>query len=168
MPNVLVLDANQRSALACTRSLGMGGLRVFTADETLKTLAGASKYSSKRFVYPSPHTRPREFVEAVAHLVREHDVDFLLPVTEVSLGNLGHHSHLIRPQTAFPFASSDAIELLSNKCALFRLAEDLGVPTPRTLYIDSPAEVEDLASELTFPLVIKPSRSAYHVDDTLK
>ena len=115
-------------------------------------------------MYPSAHTRPREFVEAITQLVREHDVDFLLPVTDVSLGNLRYHSHLIRPETAFPFASPDAIELLSNKCALFRLAEDLGVPIPRTLYIDSPAEVDDLAPELTFPLVIKPSRSTYHVD----
>ena len=58
------------------------------------------------------------------------------------------------------------IERLSNKCTLFRLAEDLGVPTPKTIYIDSPAEFDGLASQLTFPVVIKPSRSAYHVDDS--
>ncbi len=164
MPNVLVLDANQRSALACTRSLGSNGLRVFTADEAPRTLAGASKYSARSVVYPSPLVRPREFVEAVADLVREHDIGFLLPVTEVSLGSLLCYPELLPPDVVFPFASRGAIEHLSDKGRLFRLAEELGVPMPKTRWLDSPTQLDRCASQLEFPLVVKPNRSRFLSD----
>jgi predicted ATP-grasp superfamily ATP-dependent carboligase len=166
MPNVLILDANQRSALACTRSLGRKGLVVFTADETSKTLAGASRYSSKGLVYPSPHTDPRGFAEAVSDLTVEHGIQFLLPVTEVSAGSIIMHSDAFPRSVVIPFASAAAVELLSNKYSLFKLAEKVGIPTPRTFFIDSPDRVEDVKSELTFPLVIKPFRSRIHTNNS--
>ncbi len=43
---VLILDADQRSALAATRSLGRRGLVVVAADETTRALAGAQKPSA--------------------------------------------------------------------------------------------------------------------------
>jgi hypothetical protein len=51
MKNVLILDANQRSALAATRSLGKRGIPVVTGDETKDTLAGNSKYCRQRVVF---------------------------------------------------------------------------------------------------------------------
>ena len=40
---VLILDADQRSALAATRSLGKRGVVVIAGDERMRTLAGASR-----------------------------------------------------------------------------------------------------------------------------
>ena len=74
MKRVLVLDANQRSALAVTRSLGRKAVRVFTADETSTALAGSSRYSSTYFKHPSPRVDSDRFVKFIAQLVQQRDV----------------------------------------------------------------------------------------------
>ncbi len=59
MKRVLILYANQRSALAATRSLGRHGIHIITADETADSLAGSSRYSKLYFRYPSPRIAKR-------------------------------------------------------------------------------------------------------------
>ena len=105
-------------------------------------------------------------METVAALTQEHDVEFLLPVTDVTVGSIFNHPSLIPPDVVLPFASKEAVELLSNKNKLFQLAEVLGLPTPRTFYVDSAITVQNVRSELVFPLVIKPFRSRIYEGDS--
>ena len=83
MKKVLVLDADQRSALAVTRSLGKHHIQVFTADEST-ALAGFSKFCIQHFTYPSPRLNPEGFIEFLSLLVKEQSIDILLPMTELT------------------------------------------------------------------------------------
>ncbi|WP_446912198.1 hypothetical protein, partial [Klebsiella pneumoniae] len=77
----LVLDAQQRSALATTRALGRHGVDVVTADSTSSTLAGKSRYSRASLVYPCPYREPDAFIAALPALASEAEVDVILPMT---------------------------------------------------------------------------------------
>jgi hypothetical protein len=59
---VIVLDGNQRSALAVTRSLGIKGIRVLVGTETKSPLASSSAYCSGSFVYPLPYMSTEGFL----------------------------------------------------------------------------------------------------------
>jgi predicted ATP-grasp superfamily ATP-dependent carboligase len=157
MKRVLVLDANQRAALAITRSLGKHGFHVVTADTVPETLSGASRHSSIAVTYPSPHTAPSEFLSRVCEIVLQHNIDIALPVTDVTTFLLAKNSTTI--PCALPCPSFESYELLSNKYRLFQFAIKLGLPVPHTIFLEKGSQAAEHGNDLTFPLVVKPFRS---------
>lgn len=158
MKRILVLDANQRSALAVTRSLGKQGIPVFTAEESSSALAGCSRFSQQHLEYPSPRLCPDLFVEVLSKLVNEHRIDILLPMTELTTGLLLTNENSF-PEATLPFPDIKTVDSLANKCALLQMAEKLEVPIPETWYADDPDSLPVELDELSYPLVLKPGRS---------
>lgn len=161
---VLVLDGNQRSALASVRSLGARGISVVVGEETPASLAGASRYAAAAAVYPSPYTAPAAFVAALARIIAERGVTELMPMTEVATELVIEH-RTAWPQVATALPTLSAFRLLSDKYRLFELAQRLNVPMPATHFIDNPAQAHALAATLTYPVVLKPYRSRIRVGD---
>lgn len=79
MKTVLILDANQRSALAVTRSLGRQGILLITADETTTALAGSSHFSSEYITYPSPRLHHEEFLSSIANICKKRNIHIIFP-----------------------------------------------------------------------------------------
>jgi predicted ATP-grasp superfamily ATP-dependent carboligase len=158
MKRVLVLDANQRSALAVTRSLGKQGVLVITAEESACALAGSSRFSQQHLEYPSPQKSPDRFVEVLGELVREHRIDILLPMTELTTTLLLTNQAAF-PGTIIPFPDKETVDSLANKCTLMRMARELDIPTPRTWYADDPGSLPIDLDAIAYPLVLKPGKS---------
>lgn len=164
MKRALILDAGQRSALAVTRSLGEKGVPVFTAEEKPGALASCSRYSKQFFSYPSPRFHPDSFVEVLAQLVKEQCIDILLPMTELTTTLLLTHKEAF-PGAVIPFPEMNRVDALADKCVLMRTAESLGIPVPRTWYVDDPATISNFKEAPSFPAVLKPGRSWLRVQD---
>lgn len=155
---VLILDANQRSALAATRSLGKKGIPVVAADETLETLAGSSRYCHERFKYPSPYEDPEGFISALRKESIRRSIDVILPMTEVSTYLILKYRHQFAG-VSIPFAPFETFDLLTDKWRLYELACQLDIPVPMTYYIKNNEGLSDIYSKLKFPVVLKPYRS---------
>lgn len=158
MERILILDANQRSALAATRSLGRRGLRVITGDSTPSSLAGASRYTTSHVAYPPPHTQPDRFIANVRTLVDRHSIDVLLPMTDVTTGLILRHRERF-PGIRIPCPALEAYERVSDKARLATLAGELGVNTPATIPVDDIAGLDAVRDRLSFPAVLKPAHS---------
>lgn len=158
MPNVLILDANQRSALAATRSLGKKGIHVIVADETQRTLAGSSKYCQGSFSYPSPYEFPEGFITALMQESMKRDIRVIFPMTELSTYLvLKYRDRFVNIH--FPFASFEVFDLLTNKGELLQLADQLNIPVPMTYSINNRTELSKFLPQFKFPVVLKPYRS---------
>jgi len=155
---ILVLDGNERSALAITRCLGQHGLHPIVGAETDASLAGASRFCSNQVRYTSPYQAPLAFVDDLQRIVTEYAIEFILPATDVTSLLAARHQEKW-PNAKLPIARYEQLDLLSNKYALFKLAKAEGVPIPETHYIDNEAQALDLADTLTYPAVLKPFRS---------
>ncbi len=162
-PTALILDADERSALAATRSLGGAGIQVVTAGTRTRTLAGSSRHSAAALVYPPPDREPEGFVAAVADGVRRCGADVLLPMTDLTLGILLQAAERL-PPVGFPYPSPEAYEAVTDKFELFARAAAARVPIPRTLFIDTPETLAAMLHEVRYPAVLKPARSRYRVD----
>lgn len=158
MKRTLVLDAHQRSALAVTRSLGNKGVPVITAEESLTTLAGSSRYSQQHLEYPSPKLQPERFVEVLSQLVKQHHIKILIPMTELTTELLLKNKRAFA-ETIIPFPDIQAVNLLADKCTLMHMAEELNIPTPRTWYADTPYSLPMELDKFSYPLVLKPGKS---------
>lgn len=158
MMRVLVLDANQRSALATTRSLGRRGIPVIAADEAGGSLAAASRYCQETLTYPSPYSNPDAFVGALQAALSARSVGLVLPMTEVTTELLLRHRNELGG-VALPFGPLEAFERLNDKRKLGELARALGLPTPRTFPVESLGALPAVADVVNFPVVLKPYRS---------
>jgi len=159
MKQLLILDANQRSALAVTRSLGKQGLSIITADETPSSLAGSSRFSSRYQNYPSPSTNPKEFIATIAELANTENLYLILPMTELTSTLLLRYKDMLPDHTQLPLADIATIDSLSNKCELMKLAQTLGVPIPRTWFAENPENLPVMLEDLSYPIVLKPGKS---------
>jgi predicted ATP-grasp superfamily ATP-dependent carboligase len=153
---ILVTDGENRASLAITRSLGRAGHHVFVGEKTRSSLAQASRYCVERVLYDDPVFSPDGFVDSLADAVRTHQIDVLLPVTDITTF-LVTRNRARFGACAVPFADADIVELAADKIALMESAAHLGVPAPRSVVVSDPGNVPQ--TDFSYPLVIKPRQS---------
>lgn len=163
LPSVLVLDANQRSALAVTRSLGKsGGFLITTADATPQALAGASRYSQACLQHPDPSRQPRDFIAWIKDLTGRKHFDLVMPTTEVTSQLLLSCKDEL-PEIELPFASYETVMALSDKISLVELARSLNIPVPDSQMFKNAAELKGVS--VNYPCVLKPALSHIFTGD---
>jgi len=162
--NILILDGDQRSSLAVTRSLGKKGIHIIVGDENITTLAGKSKYCSDKMVYPSPYKSPGSFINCIINYLNNNKIAVLMPMTdctaELILGNRSKFCNVV-----IPFPDYVAYEEVTNKYSLFKTAEKIGISIPSTIYIEQSDSIRKISKKLKYPVVLKPHRSNIMIDE---
>lgn len=154
---VLVLDAEQRSALAVTRSLGrVPELEVTTAGSSSVALAGCSRFSARYLQSPSAEREPDAYLAWLKEVVAQTSFAMVLPVTEITSQLLLMNSEHL-PGVRLPFASYPTVMTLADKGQLTDCAKRLNIPVPDSQWYRCAAELE--AETLSYPLVLKPCLS---------
>lgn len=155
---ILVLGGEQRSALAAVRSLGAKGLDVVVGSFLASSLAGKSKFASGCCQYTSPDESVEQFLADVLRCLNKFKAKWLLPVTDMSLyailanrGRLPAECQVLSPEFKKYWSASDKISLV-------KLAQENGVPVPKTRFCTG-ADVEYVARSFGFPFVLKPQSS---------
>lgn len=156
---VLVTDGETRAALAATRALGARGCLVHVASTSGCSLAGASRFAAADHAVGDVRLEPKSWAERVEGLVEAKEIDALLPVSEMSHGNLYRFGLSDRASVACP--PREAYEAAVDKKTLIERAAGLGVEVPLTAFVEDPARLSDLPEGLRFPAVLKPRRSCF-------
>lgn len=98
---------------------------------------------------------PEAFTDAVRRLVREYDVRVIFPTTEeATLALLPHREDL---GALLPLPSLEQFIAINDKAALLVRAAEIGIAVPRQHVLEAPDTA--LPDDITFPVVVKPSRS---------
>lgn len=155
---VLVLDADQTSALAVVRSLGRQAIEVHVASADEAPIAGTSRHARQRLQYPDPMRNEAAFIDWLQERLRTPDYALVIPVTERTLvAMLRHRGRLDEARLAI--APAEALEQVLDKEQTMALARRLSVAVPRSEPVRDMAALEAAASRLGYPIVVKPSRS---------
>ncbi len=157
-PVVLVLDGEQRAALAVVRSLGRQGCEVHVGSHVPESLAGGSRFADSESLLPSPFLGVDAYTAAVGRLARARSANVIIPVGEASTLALLERRDLL-PEVSIP--TSDLAHFLraSDKSAVLDLAQTLGIDVPGQWTVaDGTPAVPPVPAE-AFPVVLKPSRS---------
>lgn len=165
---ILVLDGNQRAALAAVRSLGSKLLTVAVGETSVNSLAGSSRYCTERISYSDPTLAPRAFMDDILSQIRKLGITFLLPITEATAYVLLKYRQELPDSVTLPFPDSDIVERVANKNELFRLALQRGIPVPETLECQNSSEgLEKLKTVHKFPIVLKPAKSKILLEECI-
>lgn len=161
-PIAIVLDGNQRAALATVRSLGRRGVSVMVAEIAARSLAGASRFCTHELVYPDPATFPEAFIDWLESMGRRYPEAVLLPMTDLTVPLVLKFAARF-PALRLCLPTLEAYDSVSDKYALYQSATRLSVRVPQTVIIGR----EDVASldqrDLRFPLAVKPRLSTRRV-----
>ena len=167
VPRVLVLDAEQRSALAAARSLGQAGAIVSVASACPRPLAGASRHVRSVLKTPDPLVDVRGWLESVAGHARTQRCDFVLPMTDVSTMLLASTQDVPADLCRVIGPPAAAYDWLTDKGRLLELAQSLGMNVPVTLSARDAQSIRAAVNQIGFPAVIKPSRSRYRLGNRI-
>ncbi len=168
LANAVVLDGNERSALAVTRSLAAKGIRIAVGSQGQRCLASSSRGCNFSFSYPSPHETPDEFVNFMRETMATLHRAVLLPVTDVTVAEILRHRHLFQGSSVLPFADYSKYLAVSDKANLFALAQQVKVPVPGTIICsgtDPSSPIIKEVKKIGFPVVIKPAYSRVRLDN---
>ena len=156
---ILVTDGNTLPALAITRSLGRLGHDVIVGYQDAESLAGSSKYCSYKCVYPNPVKDTQAFVNFIIDFVEFDEIDAIFPVTDITTLTITKHKNNLPSSCKIPFAEYDVISTAANKAIVFEYANKLDIDTPKSIVINDYKQLNDQTIDISYPLVIKPSRS---------
>ena len=159
--SVLVTPGNLRSALAVTRSLGRRGIPVTVADEYQRNLAAASRYCRAALRVPSATQAPEAYTRAILKAVSGGAYRVVMPMDDVAVSLLAEAAPRLEGLIALPVPDIEIIRGVQDKGALMALAAEQGVPTPKTVVVRNPANLDKAIRHVGLPAVVKPRFSKF-------
>lgn len=177
-PTILVTDASRGSAISIIRSLGRRGWRVIAADSDPNSLGFRSRFVQGTVVYPKPESAPQALVAALSEAVRRWQVDLLIPVTDAIILPLAEVRNTFPGGCKLAIPEANALEVATNKLKTVQLAQELGVPTPRTTLVRTTDEAvatclatareQHKGQDLGWPIVLKPQVSRLYREHAIE
>lgn len=146
-----------RTAYVAAESLSRAGWEVYVCDFTPLSMTRFSRFVRGFDFVPHPFKEPEQYVTELAAIAKRRQIDVLLPVHEDSLPIQTYRDRLPENLIIACPSRNDLLRVM-DKYEIIKIAESAKVAVPKTLTPASISEVDALARELGFPLVIKTRR----------
>jgi len=156
MPSrVIITDAQMRSSLAVIRSLGKKGLKITASEETRFATGFFSKYVKERVVYPSPRKNQEDFIKFLRAIVSKNSYEMLIPVADATLLPIMKNKDELEEYTIVPYPDYEKFIKAYDKGEVIKLAQKLKIPVPNTYFVQDFEELNILAKEIAYPIILK-------------
>lgn len=155
---VLAICHNPELSLVVLKALKANGIRpLLICGENAYATLSASRLISE-IVLTTDLNKDRESVaEAINAAHRDRPIDIVLASDVVGLRLLCELRERLLPPL-YPMPERAMLDLLDDKWRFYRLAKELGITTPQTLYFADRREISPahVGREIGFPAVVKP------------
>ncbi|MCV7438191.1 ATP-grasp domain-containing protein [Mycobacterium seoulense] len=144
---VLITSSRMPFALGMVRMLAAEGCEIYAADDYMLSSGNHSRYLAGHFVYPSPRGDTAGFLAELERIVRECEIDVIIPTFEEVFYISTQIERLSRVTKIFasPFAT---LARLHQKGAFARLVKTLGLPVAETVLVTSDGELREAIDRL--------------------
>lgn len=157
---VCVTGVGGPAGFNCIRSLKESDLdaRIIALDMDGRA---AGFYHGSDVSYVVPPATSEEFLLTLSKIIEREKVDVLIPTVDEEIAVLCREPILERLSelTSFLLPSEAAAANALDKRRTILEARKARLPVPKTLVVASASEVEGKSEKLSFPIVVKPSRS---------
>jgi predicted ATP-grasp superfamily ATP-dependent carboligase len=141
--------------LAEARALAAHRIPVIGIDERMRNHTSYSKAFSA--VVITPRFNQPELIDDLSDLAAELERKPVLFITgDEQVKIIAEHGHRIRDLYLFDFPDVDTVRTLMSKAAFTQLAIEQGWRIPRTDTVDNRVDLETVAAELGYPVILKP------------
>lgn len=156
MTPAIVLTSHT-TGLGVIRALGTMGVPVSVVYNSKNDCGYLSKYVRESFFAPHPEKCEQDFVAFLMDRAEKYRGSVLMPADDATLVTVSRNKAMLEQRYRVACADWDITERIIDKKHSYALAEELGVPAPKTVTPSSLEEVKVFCSSTDFPCVIKPS-----------
>jgi len=154
---VLILGMVPRITTPVARSLARHGIPVDVATfSTIERNVGSRAIRNFWHV-PDPEISSPAFVDALRAVVRENHHDMLIPANDLALSAIVEHYDSFKNLVHIACPPPEITRRVLDKSQTLEAARRCGMRIPRTFLLSSSAELSEIARDLNFPIVLKPS-----------
>jgi len=154
----IVTDGLWRKSLSAIRSLGKAGFEVAVLGESVFTTGFWSRFTRHRIRGPLASRDPNGFGDTLRLALERLPGSVLLPMEDPSLEWVIENHEAIGRQARALVPPADAYEIAQDKGKTIALAEELGLPVPKTLRPETPEALSRMIAQAREPFVLKPRR----------
>jgi D-aspartate ligase len=146
--------------LAVIRALGKMGVPVVVVVYNKNEEMGyVSKYVVEKILAPHPEKSENEFIDVLVKLAARLNGGLLIPTSDETLGAISRHKTLLENHYLVACTEWNITEQFIDKKYTYALAEEIGVPAPKTTIPHSIEDVERYSETVQFPCLVKPCKS---------
>ncbi len=151
--SVLITDANKRTSLYALRSLGSKGIEVVATEiEGVRRPIGFfSKYCKHSIITPNQNSKM--YIPKMIDLAKNHEV--LIPISTDSMVPISKNINEFEKVTEVPIPGYKQLLIAQDKNLTLEVAENLGIPCPKTFIPRNLSELKEIALKSEYPIVVK-------------
>ncbi len=158
LPPVIIISAH---------TVGLGVIRALSALEMPRIVLSydhadmgrASRHITTLIDCPHPENDPAAFLAFLLRLAQIYPGAMLLPASDASLAAISRHKTELSAVYQVACTDWSITEQYIDKKRTYALAEEIGVPAPRTSVPQSEAEASAYADTAMYPCLVKPCQS---------
>jgi predicted ATP-grasp superfamily ATP-dependent carboligase len=156
-PTPALVLCGSKAGLAVTRGLGRMGIPVVAVCFGRGQIAAASRHATAREWSPDPNEDEAAFLEFLVDLAGKWAGAAVFPTDDASLMAVSKHKERLSGRYRVVAEDWAVVRRLLEKVHTYAIAERHGVPCPRVRMIGDVDEALELAREVGFPCIVKPS-----------
>ncbi len=160
MSNILMTSGRGVFALTLARCLHDAGHRVFVADNWQQYMTRYSAAVEQTFQVPPPAQETKAWVNALAKIVTDRQIDLIVPVYE-EIFYLAQAAEELSQHARLFAADFDTLMTLHSKWLFNQKALELGLAVPRTQLITGREQLLAAFADDGQNLVFKPAYSRF-------
>ena len=157
MMRILVTYGWCRTAYIAAESLCRAGFEVYTCGSTDLSMARFSRFVRGFDRVPDPFKEPEQYVTEISAIVKRRNIEILLPIHEDALA-IQTYREILPENLLIACPPRSEISRVLDKYEIIKIADSAQVAVPKTVAPATIAEVDSLAQQLGFPLIIKTRR----------
>jgi len=151
-------------ALGVVRALGTMGVPVVIVHYDKKDTAQYSRYIKESLKAPHPEKHEAEFINVLIECSEHYPSAVIFPVSDETVVAVARNKDTLSKHFTIACPEWEIVRQYIDKKLTYALADECGVPAPRTIIPESIRDVEDYAKQVDFPCLVKPSQSHLFYD----
>ncbi len=154
--NILITNAEWKSALTCMRSLAKKGHRISLLSSKSHSPTLYSKFCKEKIICPDEKYK-KDYMSFLNELIKDRKYDFLIPISDLSVEYCSEDRDEILKHVKMLLPSKNGVIIARSKDQTYRFAQNNGIPIPDTYFPQSWQDIEHIANVISFPCVVKES-----------
>lgn len=159
----VVLFGDYIAAYGVIRALAPKGIPIYIISRTGSGLATKSRFVRKSFAIPSDEPDFVKQMTSRLHQEGVHEAVLMIAGTDDYLDVLAKHYDELATGLRPTFPNWETVAIVREKQRTLELAEDLGIPVPKTHHIGCEADFQEFMDgeqKLRFPLIFKANQES--------
>lgn len=145
--------------LGVIRGLGIMGVPIIAVFYDHNDMGYLSRYVTERIHAPHPEKFEKGFVDLLVESAARFGGGLLIPADDATLAAVSRHKSLLEDHYLVACTEWAITERFIDKKHTYALAEEVGVPAPKTTVPQSIEDLEKYHQAVQYPCLVKPTQS---------